>query len=97
MLVRTVTDIGLVIREQRRKLGLDQAELARLVKVSRQWIVEVEKGKQRAEIGLVLRTLESLGLSLSLNAGNETRITSTETIPNVDIDAILDDLGTTRS
>ena len=60
MLARNATDIGLIMRERRRKLGLDQGELARRIKVSRQWIVEIEKGKPRAEIGLVLRALDAL-------------------------------------
>jgi HTH-type transcriptional regulator / antitoxin HipB len=62
MRVRTPKDIGLVIRERRRELGLDQAELARRVGVSRQWLVEIEGGKARAELGLVLRTLRELDL-----------------------------------
>lgn len=99
MLVRNATDIGLVIREQRRKLNLDQEELARRVKVSRQWIVEVEKGKLRAEIGLVLRTLDALGLTLSVDAEAEAKagFAQAEVVPCVDIDSIIDDLGTNRS
>jgi HTH-type transcriptional regulator / antitoxin HipB len=62
MRVRTPKDIGLVIRERRRELGMDQAELARRVGVSRQWLVEIEGGKARAELGLVLRTLRELDL-----------------------------------
>lgn len=92
MLVRTAKDIGLVIREQRRKLNLDQEELARRVKVSRQWVVEVEKGKLRAEIGLVLRTLNALGLALSV-----TPEPKAGAVPSVDIDDIIDDLGPDRS
>jgi len=42
------------------KLGLDQKTLAAQVGVSRQWIVDVEKGKPRAPMSLVLRTVEAL-------------------------------------
>jgi HTH-type transcriptional regulator/antitoxin HipB len=97
MLVRNPIDIGLVIRERRRKLNLDQEELARRVKVSRQWIVEVEKGKPRAEIALVLRTLDTLGLALSVDTGTKVGPAQPDAIPSVDIDDILDDLGTKRS
>ena len=69
MRIKTATDLGLSIREQRRKLGLDQQTLAARVGVSRQWIVAVERGKPRAEIGLVLRTLMALGLQLDLSDG----------------------------
>jgi HTH-type transcriptional regulator/antitoxin HipB len=64
MYLRTPRDVGLAIRERRRSLGLDQRTLARRVGVGRQWIVEAEKGKRRAELGLILRTLEALGLTV---------------------------------
>jgi HTH-type transcriptional regulator / antitoxin HipB len=69
------TDLGLAIRDRRRKLGLGQRELADRVGVSRQWIVEVEHGKARAEVGLVLRTLQALEIGLFLEAGDSTEPT----------------------
>jgi y4mF family transcriptional regulator len=63
-IVKTPQDLGQVIRAQRKRLGLDQAALARQIGVSRQWIIDIEKGKPRAEIGLVLRTLNVLGATL---------------------------------
>jgi HTH-type transcriptional regulator/antitoxin HipB len=64
MRIRTPTDLGAAIRDRRTKLGLGQATLAQEVGVSRQWIVEVEKGKPRAEVGLLLRTIQALGIAL---------------------------------
>ena len=64
MRLRTPADFGAVIREQRRLLDLDLATLAKRAGVSRQWIIEVEKGKPRAAMQLVLRTLEVLGIEL---------------------------------
>jgi HTH-type transcriptional regulator/antitoxin HipB len=64
MRVRTPQDIGLTIRERRIELGMDQTELAQRVGVSRQWLVSIERGKPRAEIGLVLRTLRELDLDV---------------------------------
>ena len=88
MLIRTPLDLGLVIRDKRRKLRLSQTELARQVGVGRQWIVAIEHGKSRAELGLVLRTLSALGLSLSIDGGdNITR--SDDVVAPVDIDAIV--------
>jgi HTH-type transcriptional regulator/antitoxin HipB len=63
--IRTPRDLGALIRDRRRTLGLDQRTLADQVGVSRQWIIEVERGKPRAEVGLVLRTLEALGVRLA--------------------------------
>jgi len=64
MLVRTPADLGAVIRDRRKVLRLDQAELARRIGTSRQWIIGIEKGRARAELGLVLRALDALGLRL---------------------------------
>jgi len=69
MLTRTPADLGAFIRERRTKLGLDQRSLAQKVGISRKWIVEIEKGKPRAEIGLILRTLKALGVSIELTDG----------------------------
>jgi HTH-type transcriptional regulator/antitoxin HipB len=97
LLIRNAIDIGLVIRERRQKLGLDQEVLARRVKVSRQWIVEVEKGRPRAEVGLVLRTIDALGLTISIDPAGEAANNSPGAIPSVEIDDILDSLGDGRS
>ena len=87
MRIRTPIDLGAVIRDRRKKLQLDQKSLAAKVGVSRQWIVEVEKGKPGAEIGLVLRTIETLGINLEVD---ETRkVTAQTRPPPVDIDSIV--------
>ena len=64
MLVRTPKDVGALIRQRRADLALDQKTLAERVGVSRQWIIEIERGKARAELALVLRTLDVLGVRL---------------------------------
>jgi y4mF family transcriptional regulator len=65
--IRTPLDLGLIIRQQRRQLGLNQTDLASRVGVGRQWIVAVERGKAGAELGLVLRTLAALDLTLTVD------------------------------
>src|SRR5262245_2344635 len=67
--VRTPKDVGALIRDRRRRLGLDQATLAECVGVSRQWIIDAEGGKARAPIGLLLRTLDVLGVTLAVDEG----------------------------
>ena len=84
-------EVGRSIRDRRRALGLDQATLAKRVGVSRQWIVEVERGKERAEIGLVLRTLAALGLEVTLSPRAARRKSPEVFAPGmVDLDAIID-------
>ena len=88
MLAKTPQDLGLLIRDQRRKLGLDQQELARRVGVSRQWIVEMEGGKPRAELALVLRTLTTLGLQLDVRPqGASTGVAASAT--DIDLEDVL--------
>jgi len=94
MLTRTPADLGAFIRERRTKLGLDQRSLAQKVGISRKWIVEIEKGKPRAEIGLILRTLKALGVSLELNDGTKQTLKKDPGAPlSVDIDQLLQNFG----
>jgi y4mF family transcriptional regulator len=64
MLIRTPADLGAVIRDRRKQLALGQAALAEKIGASRQWVVGIERGHSRAELGLVLRTLDALGIRL---------------------------------
>jgi y4mF family transcriptional regulator len=68
--LRTTVDVGAVVRERRVRLRMSQAALARQARVGREWIIELEKGKPRVPLAMVLRTLEALGLALT--AGPET-------------------------
>ena len=93
MRIRTPTDLGALIRDHRNSLGLDQKSLAQKVGVSRQWIVEVEQGKPRAEIGLLLRTISALGIALDAETGSKEpkdKSTSHSVDAHVDIDSIVD-------
>jgi len=87
MKIRTPADLGALIHSARKKLLLDQSALAQKVGVSRLWVVEIEKGKPRAEMGLVLRTLEALGIELDATTMEKAQAKSTR--QPVDIDAIV--------
>ena len=63
-IIKTPKDLGTVIRNRRKELAWDQARLAAEVGASRQWVIDMEKGKPRAELDLALRALHALGLSL---------------------------------
>jgi y4mF family transcriptional regulator len=94
--VRTAVDLGAMIRERRRKLGLSQAALARQVGVGREWIIEVEKGKSAAPLKLLLRTLWALGLALyAQSAEDPARRPSHKKLPDkrpgrgINLDSVL--------
>jgi HTH-type transcriptional regulator/antitoxin HipB len=88
MLIRTSADLGALIRDYRRRRGLDQLALAKKIGVSRQWVVEIEKGKPRAEVGLILRALDVLGVPLSVDVKKAAR--TGEGVAGADIDRIID-------
>jgi len=90
MQIRTAKDIGALIRDKRKTRKLDQAELARKIGVNRRWVLEVERGKPRAEIGLVLKTLDALGLTLSVEDGTGARRRGGREVEPVDINAIIE-------
>ena len=91
MIIRTPADLGAAIRAGRRALGLDQAGLAARVGVQRQWIIKIESGKSTAEVGLVLRTFNALGLQVEV--GESLDMPTSERPPiglSYDIDAALE-------
>jgi len=91
MRIRTASELGALIRDRRSKMGLDQNSLAQKAGTSRKWIVEIEKGKPGAAIGLVLRTLQALAISLEVNETVKTSAyDGTMFPPSVDINRHLE-------
>jgi HTH-type transcriptional regulator/antitoxin HipB len=89
MRVRTPKDVGALIRQRRHELGLSQIQLAERAGVSRQWVVDVERGKARAEIGLVLRALDVLDTPLRVEAGGSPKPVRSLRPAAADVDAIV--------
>jgi y4mF family transcriptional regulator len=88
MRVRTPFELGALIRDNRTRHKLDQKSLAETVGVSRQWIVDIEKGKAGAPLGLVLRTLGALGIVL--DAQQETPTSPKDKDKSHAVDAFVD-------
>jgi len=86
MMIRTPADLGALIRERRKKLGWDQNALAKRAGTSRQWVVAIEQGKAGAALGLILRSLSALGVTLS---ASENKMSAPTT---VDINQIITSL-----
>jgi HTH-type transcriptional regulator / antitoxin HipB len=87
MFIRTPADLGAVIRDRRKQLGLDQSTLAKRVGVSRQWVIGVERGHARAAMGLVLRAIDALGIRLDASMEQTSR--RGLPAPAIDINAIV--------
>jgi HTH-type transcriptional regulator/antitoxin HipB len=65
MRIASGRELGALVRDYRRRQGLSQSDLADQVGVSRQWVIGLEHGRAR-DVGLVLRTLEALGLTIDI-------------------------------
>ena len=88
----TVQSIRAAVLGRRRELGLSQAQLAERIGVSRKWVSEFERGKATAELGLVLRLLESLDLQLKVTPiGRSDRALADVASAPVDLDALLEE------
>jgi HTH-type transcriptional regulator/antitoxin HipB len=87
--IDSLRDLATTVRARRRQLDLSQEELAARVGVSRQWVGEFERGRPRAELGLVIRLLHALDLRFALVEGD-----SDPRSPghgSVDLDALLEE------
>jgi HTH-type transcriptional regulator / antitoxin HipB len=86
----TVQSIRTAVLGRRRELGLSQAQLAERAGVSRKWLSEFERGKSTAELGLVLRLLDELDLTVTVSKA-ETASTTADPGPTapVDLDELL--------
>lgn len=67
MRIKTADVLGELVRDQRKQRGWSQSQLAEKVGVSRLWVGQFENGKETVELGLVLKTLRALDLSLEAN------------------------------
>ena len=61
-----MADIGKLIRETRKKLGVTQKALALTSGTGLRFIIELEKGKETCEAGKVLSVLYTLGIKMTL-------------------------------
>lgn len=95
MRVRSARELGLLIRDRRRRLSLSQAELGERIGASRHWVMGVEAGKSTVEVGLVLAALAALDLvcdlrsreSLTAAPGTSTRASKVTSDPTTSIPA----------
>lgn len=87
--IETADDLGLLVRAARLRRGMTQQDLAVAAGVSRRWIVDLEAGKPRAELGLVLRVLSTLGIPLTAEAPEAATRIDSVSLQAFDLDAHL--------
>jgi y4mF family transcriptional regulator len=69
--IHSADDLGMIIRAVRKSTQVRQDDLAAMVGVSRQFAVDVEKGKPTVQLGRVMRLLKELGIELSVEIPSE--------------------------
>lgn len=65
--VESVADLGLALRAARKGAGVRLDDLAGIAGVSKQFVSDVEYGKQTVQLGLVLKLLAEMGLHLTVD------------------------------
>ena len=66
MMPTTPITIGQAVRRARKAMGLRQPELAAAAGVGLRFLVELERGKPTAQLGLTLMVLQAVGLDLKV-------------------------------
>lgn len=67
-MLRTPKDLGTLLRNRRKALGLTQKTLSLQTGVSVPTIIAVERGNDRSGVGVVLALCEGLGITLRAEA-----------------------------
>ncbi|MCI0622317.1 MAG: transcriptional regulator [Acidobacteria bacterium] len=62
----TPKEIGKVVRETRKRLGVTQKGLALTSGTGLRFVIDLEKGKETCQIGKALTILHTLGIRLTL-------------------------------
>lgn len=68
MQIKTMGDIGALVRSARTARGMTQADLAEQLHMGRDWVVRLEKGHPRLEAQRVLDALRVIGVTLEATA-----------------------------
>jgi HTH-type transcriptional regulator / antitoxin HipB len=67
MILKTIKDMGLAVREARRQRKLTQKQLAEKLGTNQEWISQFETGRlDNPSLGTVLKAFATLGVDLSV-------------------------------
>lgn len=66
MQIDTVSELSKLIKDTRKSQGLTQADLAISANVGVRFIVDLENGKETAQIGKILQVCQMLGLEIDI-------------------------------
>ena len=63
-MIKTSKDLGILIRQRRKEMGLSQADLAGICNVGNRFLVELEAGKPTVQFDKALSVAANVGLEL---------------------------------
>ncbi len=86
LFLNTPEAVAAAVRDGRTALGLAQAELTRRAGVGRRFVVDLEAGHPRAELGKVLAVLSALGIHATALPAPPVEPTS---MHDVDLQAVI--------
>lgn len=86
MNIVSVNDLAHLVKQERKRRGWTQAQLAERSGVSRDWIINLEKAKPSVELTLVLRTLKTLQLPVSVGTPSPPQDSNA---PDINLDELL--------
>ena len=66
-------ELGRIVRQERKAMGLTQADLALASGTGTRFISDLESGKPTCQIGKTLTVLKTLGLRFTLSSPNSSR------------------------
>lgn len=69
--IKTFKDLASLVKQERKKQGLNQSDLAGTSNTGRRFIVELEKAKETCQIEKVLNVINMLGLNLYVELDDE--------------------------
>jgi HTH-type transcriptional regulator/antitoxin HipB len=62
----TPAEIGELVRDTRKRLGVTQKDLALTAGTGLRFVIDLERGKETCELGKSLRILQTLGITVTL-------------------------------
>ena len=66
-------ELGRIVKQERKAMGLTQADLALTSGTGTRFISDLESGKPTCQIGKTLTVLKTLGLRFTLSSSNSSR------------------------
>lgn len=92
MTLHNADQLGRAIRLQRQEKGLSQNALAERLGVDRKWVIHLEAGNAKVELGLVLKAFTALGLRAFLHDENQPDATQAGSAPPSRLDEVFRNL-----